>query len=59
MDDDLEDKRRQLNQVYNRLEQLEPDGANRELVLQYRALARQLAEEISDLEQREGGQSES
>jgi hypothetical protein len=50
MADDLEHKRRQLKQVYNKLRQLERDAPNSDLMQQYRARSRQLVIEISDME---------
>ena len=46
----LEDKRRDLDRVYDHIERLEHDGGNAKLVKQYRALSRQLAEEIDEME---------
>ena len=50
----LEDKRRDLDRVYDHLERLEHDGADRKLLQEYRALSRKLADEIIEMEQRGG-----
>lgn len=55
--DDLEQKRAELNRVLDKLAKLERDNADTNLVREYRALARQLGEQISDIEQREGGET--
>ena len=47
---ELENKRRSLHKIYDKLGRLEHDDENAELVRQYRARARQLAQEIADLE---------
>jgi len=55
--DDLEQKRAELNRVLDKLAKLERDNADTNLVREYRALARQLGEQISDIEQPEGGET--
>ena len=47
---ELEDKRRSLHKIHDKLGRLEHDEQNAELVRQYRARARQLAGEIAELE---------
>lgn len=59
MADDLESKRAELTAVYDRLEKLERGRAEQILIDAYRALARQIADQISDLEQREAEQPRS
>jgi hypothetical protein len=48
----LDDKRRDLDRVYDHIERLEHDGGNAQLVEQYRALSRQLVDEIDAMERR-------
>jgi len=50
---ELESKRQSLNRIYDKLEKLERDEGNVELLRQYRARARQLADEITELERDE------
>jgi hypothetical protein len=51
---ELEDKRRSLHKIYEKLGRLEHDDENAELVRQYRARARQLAHEIAELDRAQG-----
>jgi hypothetical protein len=50
MTEDLESARRELHQVLSELAKLERDNADPELVREYRALRRHLADKVSDTE---------
>ena len=56
MDDDIGSLRAELNRLYDELEELERFQTDPDLVRQYRALTRQLADKISDLEQARDGE---
>lgn len=50
MSRNLAEKRRELDRVHDHLERLDRDGADAKVVTEYRALARKLADEITDME---------